>query len=317
MGAVLAVVSMIVVLTGSGALSGAGRQQVPAAANRKEPRTWRKLTAQEQSVIVAKGTEPPFSGTYDDHFEKGIYACRRCGAGLFESDSKFASGCGWPSFDDQIPGAVRMQLDADRVRTEILCEACGGHLGHVFVGEHMTPKDTRYCVNSISMDFLPAQALERAVFAAGCFWGVEHYLKRAPGVISTTVGYTGGDVNSPTYQQVCMDKTGHAEAVEVVFDPNKTTYEELAKLFFEIHDFTQLNRQGPDVGTQYRSEVFYTSDPQRSVAEGLVAQLRQKGYEVKTQISPLVRFWPAELYHQDYYDKTGKTPYCHVRRPIF
>jgi len=177
MGAVLAVVSMIVVLTGSGALSGAGRQQVPAAANRKEPRTWRKLTAQEQSVIVAKGTEPPFSGTYDDHFEKGIYACRRCGAGLFESDSKFASGCGWPSFDDQIPGAVRMQLDADRVRTEILCEACGGHLGHVFVGEHMTPKDTRYCVNSISMDFLPAQALERAVFAAGCFspprWGTQ------------------------------------------------------------------------------------------------------------------------------------------------
>lgn len=311
------IVSAIVSLTVSGTLCGAGRGQGVVSANRKEPRMWRKLTAQEQFVIVAKGTEQPFSGQYNDHFEKGIYTCRRCGAGLFESDSKFASGCGWPSFDDQIPGAVRMQLDADRVRTEILCGACGGHLGHVFVGERSTAKNTRYCVNSISMDFLPEKALERAVFAAGCFWGVEHHLKRAPGVISTTVGFTGGDVQGPTYKQVCTDKTGHAEAVEVVFDPNKTTFEQLARLFFEIHDFTQLDRQGPDVGTQYRSAVFYASDPQRSVAEGLVAQLRQKGHDVKTQIVPLVRFWPAEVYHQDYYDKTGKTPYCHIRRPVF
>jgi len=304
-------------ITVAATLAAPNRSQGPALGKNKETRMWRKLTPQEEFVISHKGTERPFTGQYSDHFEKGIYTCRRCGAGLFESDSKFASHCGWPSFDDQIPGAVRMQPDADGVCTEILCAACGGHLGHIFTGEGLTPKNTHYCVNSISMDFLQAKALERAVFAAGCFWGVEYYLKTAPGVISTTVGYTGGEFNSPTYQQVCTNKTGHAEAVEVVFDPNKTTYEQLAKLFFEIHDFTQLNRQGPDVGTQYRTEVFYADDRQRKVAEDLVIQLKGMGYDVKTQISPLVRFWPAEVYHQDYYEKTGKTPYCHIRRPLF
>jgi len=286
---------------------------------------YKKLTHQEERVILHKGTEAPFSGKYNEHFDKGVYTCRQCGADLFESSSKFRSECGWPSFDEQIPGAVKWQRDADGRRTEVLCANCGAHLGHVFLGEGLTPKNTRYCVNSISMDFISAEQrsaqpkvhTERAIFASGCFWGTEYYMQRIAGVISTTVGFTGGHVDHPTYKQVCTNKTGHAEAVEVVYDPSKISYEELARLFFETHDFTQLNRQGPDIGTQYRSAIFYLNDEQKQVAERLVQTLRKKGYDVKTEITPAGKFWPAEEYHQDYYNKTHKTPYCHVYRPIF
>jgi peptide methionine sulfoxide reductase msrA/msrB len=301
----------------------------------------RNLTPEEERVIVRKGTERPFSGQYNKHFEKGVYTCKRCGAELFESSSKFRSDCGWPSFDDQIPGRVKWQPDADGRRTEVICANCGAHLGHVFLGEHLTEKNTRYCVNSISMDFIPAEQRvpfgvprsrgsdqsfppeggtpneERAIFASGCFWGTEYYMQRAPGVVSTTVGFTGGHVDHPTYKQVSTGRTGHAESVEVVYDPAKTSYEQLAKLFFETHDFTQWNRQGPDIGPQYRSAVFYLNDEQKQIAERLVQQLRQMGYDVKTQITRAGQFWPAEDYHQHYYDKTGKTPYCHIYRPIF
>ncbi|MGE5294504.1 MAG: bifunctional methionine sulfoxide reductase B/A protein [Solirubrobacterales bacterium] len=286
---------------------------------------YRQLTPEEERVIVYKGTERPFTGKYEKHFEKGVYTCRRCGAELFESSSKFRSDCGWPSFDEQIPGAVKWQPDADGMRTEILCNNCGAHLGHVFLGEKLTEKDTRYCVNSISMDFISAEQrqakpqvkTERALFASGCFWGTEYHFKKQPGVISTTVGFTGGHTENPTYKQVCTGKTGHAETTEVIFDPSKITYEQLAKLFFETHDFTQVNRQGPDIGTQYRSAIFYLNDEQKQIAEKLVEQLRQKGFDVKTEITKAGTFWPAEDYHQDYYDKTQGTPYCHIYRKIF
>jgi peptide methionine sulfoxide reductase msrA/msrB len=276
---------------------------------------YEKLTPEEEQVIVYKGTEAPFTGKYNDFFEKGLYICKRCGKASFESSAKFKSECGWPSFDEAISGAVISQKDADGVRTENICANCGAHLGHVFTGEEYTPKNTRFCINSISMDFVPNG--QRAIFAGGCFWGVEYYFKNAPGVISATSGYTGGKTERPTYEQVCSDKTGHAEAVEVVFDPTKTSYENLAKLFFEIHDFTQLNRQGPDIGTQYRSGIFYLNDEQKQAAEKLVKILKEKGYNVKTEIKPANTFWPAEQYHQYYYEKTGKTPYCHIYKKIF
>lgn len=151
----------------------------------------------------------------------------------------------------------------------------------------------------------------RAIFASGCFWGTEYYFQRAKGVLSTTVGYIGGHKEKPTYKEVCTGRTGHAEATEVIYDPTQTTYEEMARLFFETHDPTQVDRQGPDVGTQYRSEIFYLDEEQKAIAESLIGQLKEKGYDVATKVTKATTFWPAEDYHQDYYNYTGKTPYCH------
>ncbi|MEI7898776.1 MAG: bifunctional methionine sulfoxide reductase B/A protein [bacterium] len=277
--------------------------------------TWRKLTAAEERVIVQKDTEKPFSGKYEKLAARGVFTCRRCGVALYRSEDKFDAGCGWPAFDAEVPGAVRHAVDADGRRTEILCAACGGHLGHVFIGERLTPRNTRHCVNSISMDFI-AEAdldarLERAVFAGGCFWGVEYYLQQARGVVRAVSGYTGGKTENPTYEQVCKKHTGHIEAVEVLFDPKQTTYEALARLFFEIHDPTQTDRQGPDIGEQYRSVVFYRGEAQKATAEKLIALLRDKGYKVVTRVEAASTFWPAEPAHQDYYFHKGTTPYCH------
>lgn len=278
------------------------------------------LTPEEERVIVHKGTEAPYSGKYDFFFEKGTYACKRCGAVLYRSDDKFNSGCGWPSFDDEVLGAVRRQPDADGHRTEIVCAKCGAHLGHVFEGEGLTKKGVRHCVNSVSLTFIPEKAkavaassgLQRAIFAGGCFWGVEYQFKKRPGVLATRVGYTGGRTANPTYKEVCSGTTGHVEALEVTFDPSKTSYEELAKYFFEIHDPTEVDRQGPDIGYQYRSVVFYCDDAQKKTAEHLIEILKAKGLKVATELRPAVTFWAAEDYHQDYYARKNGTPYCHA-----
>lgn len=277
---------------------------------------YNKLTPEEQRVILHKGTEAPFTGKYDIFKEKGTYTCKQCGAPLYRSADKFDSGCGWPSFDDEIPGTVKRIPDADGIRTEIVCANCGAHLGHVFLGEGFTSKNTRHCVNSISMNFIPADEkasvkTETAYFAGGCFWGVEYYFQKEKGVISTQVGYMGGHVKNPTYEEVCTGKTGHAETMEVVFDPSQTDYETLARLFFEIHDPTQVNRQGPDIGYQYRSAIFYVDDSQKKIAEKLIKILKDKGYKVATEVTKADTFWKAENYHQSYYQKNGHEPYCH------
>ena len=283
-------------------------------------KAYNPLTKEEQKVILQKGTEYPFSGEYTKKKEKGTYLCRQCNAPLYNSNDKFESECGWPAFDDEIKGAVLRKIDADGSRTEILCANCGAHLGHVFEGEGLTDNNIRHCVNSISLKFIPKEIStipERAIFAGGCFWGVEYYMNNNPGVLSTTVGYINGKTDNPTYEDVCSHTTGHAEAIEIFFDPNIITFEKLAKLFFEIHDFTQVNRQGPDVGDQYRSAIFYLSEKQKQIADSLVRVLDNKGYKVATEISAAKVFWPAEKYHQDYYEKKGGVPYCHARKTVF
>jgi peptide methionine sulfoxide reductase msrA/msrB len=153
--------------------------------------------------------------------------------------------------------------------------------------------------------------METAIFASGCFWGTEYYMQKAPGVVSTQVGYIGGHVPNPTYKQVCTGRTGHYEAIEIVFDPKETTFEALAILFFETHDPTQENGQGPDIGPQYRSAIFYKSEAQKATSEKLMAILREKGYRLATALLPATTFYAAEDYHQNYYENKGGTPYCH------
>jgi peptide methionine sulfoxide reductase msrA/msrB len=279
-----------------------------------------KLTSEEETVIVHKGTEKPFSGKYYKHKGKGYYICKRCNSKLFASEDKFDSDCGWPSFDDSIPGAVIRQPDKDGVRIEILCKNCGAHLGHVFSGEGFTEKNTRHCVNSISLNFIPSekeQQLQNAYFAGGCFWGIEYFFQNTKGVKSTRVGYMGGHKTNPTYKEVCSGTTGHAETLEVSYDPSVTSFEALAKLFFETHDPTQLNRQGPDIGRQYQSVIFYNDDQQKETAEKLINILKKKGYNVVTEIVKADKFWEAEEYHQRYYQKNKEKPYCHVYQRKF
>lgn len=279
-----------------------------------------KLTPEEENVIVNKGTERPYTGEYVNNKQKGTYLCKRCDAPLYRSEDKFESHCGWPSFDDEIKGAVTRIPDADGMRTEIVCSNCGAHLGHVFLNEGFTEKQTRHCVNSISMKFIPAEEngkSKKAYFASGCFWGTEYYFMKAQGVEHTNVGFMGGHVDNPSYEQVCEKNTGHLETAEVIYNPSKTTYENLVRLFFETHDFTQNNGQGPDIGPQYLSCIFYTSPEEKAIAKRYIGILTAKGYKVATMLKPASTFWKAEDYHQQYYEHKGTKPYCHKYTKIF
>ena len=276
--------------------------------------TYNALNKEEERVIVNKGTEAPFTGKYYLAKDSGLYLCKRCDTPLYSSSDKFNSGCGWPSFDDAIKGAVKETPDLDGHRVEITCNKCGAHLGHVFKGEGFTDKNTRHCVNSISLNFAPElenSKTDTAIFAAGCFWGVEYHMQKEVGVITAESGYIGGHVKNPSYKEVCTGRTGHAEAVRVIFDPNKTSYKKLAMLFFETHDPTQVDGQGPDLGNQYRSEIFYLNDAQKNTALELIQILKLKGYDVATKVTATSTFYVAEEYHQDYYESNGHMPYCH------
>lgn len=299
----------------------------------KTNKEWKEVLTPEQYLIMRKsGTEKAFSGKYNDHYEKGVYYCEGCDTPLFSSDTKYDHGSGWPSFTAPFDENYIEYLEDNslfRRRTEVRCAVCGAHLGHVF-DDGPGPTHKHYCINSVSLDFKRAESrseseanhsekpdesakkaskTENAIFAAGCFWGVEDKFRKTHGVISTEVGYTGGHVKNPTYKQVCTDKTGHAEAVKITFDPSLISYEELLRVFFSIHDATQINRQGPDIGRQYRSAIFYFNGEQKIAAEKIIKELESSGRfgkSIATEIVPASKFNKAEEYHQQYYEKRKK-----------
>lgn len=274
------------------------------------------LTPEEKAIILDKKTETPHQGEYVLLEKQGTYLCRQCGLALFRSSNKFISSCGWPSFDKEIDGAIKRSPDKDGIRTEVLCQRCDGHLGHVFIGEYLTKTNARHCINSLSIDFVldeKVKSTEEAIVAGGCFWGIEALLKREAGVIKTEVGYIGGHTNHPTYDEVCRGDNGFTEAVRVLFDLDETTLANVYKAFLESHDVSQGIEHNIKVKQQYQSAIYAYNENQIGIATHLLKYLEDKGESVVTKILPVTTWWKAEIFHQDYYQRTGQMAICHRR----
>jgi len=297
----------------------------------------KKLSPMQYRVTQEAATEPAFHNEFWNEHREGLYVDIVSGKALFTSKDKFDSGCGWPSFTKPVDAAeVVEKRDSSHgmIRTEVRSKEADSHLGHVFDDGPADKGGLRYCINSASLRFVPVEDLEKegygsflplfgkpapkvksevATLAGGCFWGMEELLRQQPGVVDIEVGYTGGTVPNATYEH----HEGHAEAVQIHFDPAKTSFEALLRFFFKMHDPTTLNRQGNDLGSSYRSAIFFHSEAQRLTAERVKAEVDASGKWKKplvTEITAAGPWWKAEEYHQDYLQKNPGGYTCHFVR---
>ena len=295
---------------------------------------WKKILSPDLYAVAREAdTERAFTGTMWKSETKGTYYCATCGNKLFRAEQKFTSSCGWPSFFEQ-ESKESITFKADNSygmqRTEALCGRCDSHLGHLF-DDGPEPTGKRYCMNAISLDFVPdgivpektirnldasesEQAEQTVVLGGGCFWCVEAVYQNLDGVKSVYSGYAGGSVENPSYEEVCTGRTGAAEVVEITYDKTKTNLDEIFQVFFTVHDPTTLNRQGADVGTQYRSAIFYKNENEKKAAKSIIDELNEKVFSNKivTTLEPLKKFYKAEEYHQGYYENNKDKGYCQM-----
>jgi len=303
----------------------------------------KKLSSEQFAVTQQCGTEPPFHNEYWDNHKPGIYVDVVSGEPLFSSLDKFDSGTGWPSFTQPIKATDVVEKKDSTLgmeRTEVRSKLADSHLGHMFDDGPADKGGLRYCINSAALKFIPLEEMDKtgygqhlepfvkaglikapmretAILAGGCFWGMEEIIRKIPGVVKTTVGYSGGTTADPTYEEVCTGSTGHAESIQVEFDSSRLSYENLLDYFFRMHDPTTLNRQHNDVGTQYRSAIFYTSEAQKQTAEAVKARWAKSGKfnrPITTEITAAGKFYSAEEYHQKYLVKHPGGYTCHVLR---
>lgn len=285
---------------------------------------WKKVLPPDLYAVARQAdTERAFTGTLWKSETKGTYFCAACGLKLFKSDQKFVSSCGWPSFFEQDnKNSITFKDDNSygMRRIEALCGRCDSHLGHLF-DDGPEPTGKRYCMNAVSLDFVPDATanqnkgnLETITIGGGCYWCVEAVYENLTGVEKVVSGFAGGSVENPSYEEVCSGTTGAAEVVEITYDKTKTNLDEIFQVFFTVHDPTTLNRQGADVGTQYRSVIFYKNDEQKKAAESIIAELNKEVFNNKivTTLEPFKAFYKAKDYHQNYYENNKNQPYCQM-----